>query len=420
MAGRFVHIFAIFALFVFWGQATAQRTRPKPAPTPRLSRKSKPVEPEIDSKTRFHQELVRIQLEEDENWREFEFPDFNFKASFPRTPAQNSETFVDEVFGTTKLEIFLGLGDSTAFGIGHMKLPYAVTDPEAMTAIYRETADAFLEDGEFKVRETADVEVGGGPALKLTGKTGEKFQDEFVMHVFLVKRDVYFSIVVDNSVADLENPKDKGEFEKLAAKFLDSFSVIAKPEPEIEAPVPPVFRSTLVESVFRSEFFRFTIDIPKSWHRISRDEAARLLEVRRGVVNRNAGSKLVVPKTENPNLLTFTLKPVGLDSNSSLECNLSKLSGRNATAYQSAMLVYTGFSKLGFYNMPNKPVREMIGGVEFIRLEGTADLAGTRYRQKIYFLARNGYTLAFTLTAFSDDDENELIEAFKTIRFETK
>jgi hypothetical protein len=411
-------VFVVFCAAAVAVPAQRSRSKPAPSPTPKAVPKAKIVDgiPVTESEEEFHAELLRIRLEEEEKWRQLTFSEFNFKASFPRTPVRNTEYIDDDVFGRLKLSLFLGFGDVVGYGAGHMRMPYAVTDPEAKKVLYAETAKEFMSDSDFTVKSTSDLEIKGVKGMKIVGTT-DGGSTPFIANVFLIGRDLFFTFVTDVSTIATDEPLSAEEFELLAASFLESFEHL----PELLAPLLPVapeMRSTFANSVFRSEYFRFTMTLPKDWPMLSEDAVQDMRAVTAGIVNRSGDLKVPSARTVRNNLFTFLAKPLGFDKNSSITCTVLKSPGRQATARQLAIEMSTYLRRMGIYSDVAQPVEEKTGGTTFVRVDSQGEMAGTAFTQQIYFTVRNGYGLIFTLSFFDDESKKTLLESFGTLRFE--
>lgn len=391
----------------------SRKTRKKAVVTAPKVAKPSAVKPEDDFQTR----LLQILLTEEENWKEHSFPASNFKALFPRTPVFKEEKFADESFGTMTLKFYMSSGDSGVFGVGHIPLPYSITDETVLKDIYRQIAKEFFSGDEFSDAETKDILINERPGLELTRAKNSNNKPPFKMRIFLINRDIFYNIAMASAGdADDQIGDSKAKLEKETEDFFNSFTSISAPK-AVEENVSPVFKSSYTDGVFKSDYFNFTIKIPKDWHEISQEDVSGIRESSREILKQKSSIKLPPKTNERRNLFSFSAKPLGTDANSTIACNIQKKPTPQATALQLSKETEQVVRKMSFFTITKPTHTVKINGVDFVGLEGKGNLGGQDYGSTVYICIRKEYAVVFTIIYFSDDEKALLTESLNSIKF---
>lgn len=388
------------------GTASAQdvvdMSTPKPTPKPLPKSTGELSDAEIQK------QILQTFQTEDENWREFSYPDNYFKAVFPRTPVKQSMTFLEKGLGNPRLSIYFGAGDTGIYCIGQLRLPYPIREKAALQETYRGFVDGILAGEGFTEGKTTEIVFKGVSGVKVTGSFPNETPVE-VRAIVIGKNLLYAMVIGGGPGRSPESPATISLAD--SERFLESFEVI----PEKEAPAvaeSPIFKSSVTDSVFSSDYFLFTLKASADWFFLVQSDVNDL---------RGISSSVAKPAaTQRRNLFALTTKALGMERNSMLECNVVKTPSPRATTMQLAEATRVQYTRLGRYKTVSKPVSESVGGVGFVRIETSGETGSFPFKQKVYFVVRKGYVLIFIITAYDENDLEPLVNAFKSIKFRAK
>lgn len=384
-------------LFAFGtAAAVAQRPVPQVKPTPKPTATP-------DAEAAFKEELTRITLEEDVKWREFTYPANGFKALFPRTPAQKRETLKDEAVGNLRVTMFMAVDETGGYGIGQFYLPYAVKDPAAIKVLFEGMLQGMLVDG-FDADEVVSIDHKGRPALLVVGHDSEGNEIEF--RAMVEGRNVLFPILI--KFQKPLSPDAPAENSTAAVRFLDSIEPLAEVRPPDPAEDPKL-RATYRDSVFTSDYFKFSITIPSGWLLVEQSDAEGVQQAQR--------EKLGVKSEVRRNLFTVAGKPLGMERNPTIICNVVKSPGPFATAKGLVLEIRSSLQKDKTYSSVGMPKYETVGGQTFVTLESEAGVSGMSFSQKLFVILRRDHALVFVVTFSDPKDRTAALGAMESINF---
>lgn len=370
---------------------------PRPKPTPKNVAELSDAE--------VQKQILQTFQSEDGDWREFVYPESQFKAVFPRTPVRQSLAFTDKALGNLRLTLFFGPGDNGVYCIGQMRLPYQIREQEPLRETYKGFLDGLAASGTFRIEKKTDIVFKGLPAVKVLGSYPNETPVE--LRVVVVGKNLFYTMVIGGGPGRLP---DSPATISLAdsERFLESFEVLPE-EDAVSVTESPIFKSSVTDSVFSSDYFLFTLNVPKEWYFLEQSDVNDL---------RSLGSKSAATSVRR-NLFAVTTKALGMERNSTLECNVVKSPGK-ATTMQLAAATRVQYLRMGRYKSVSKPVNESIGGIGFVRIDMTGETDGAPFTQKSYLAVRKGYVLIFILTAYDEKDVEPLVGAMKSIKFRAK
>ena len=379
------------------------------------------AKPAVDPDADLQNKLLQILLTEQENWKEYVFAESNFKAIFPRTPVKKEEKFDDQFYGTMNLKLYMSSGDSGSFMVGNLALPYSITDERVLKNLYRDLGKEFFSEDEYKNTDSKEIIVNEKPALELSGVSKNDDRQKVRMRVFLVKKDIFYTMVMASPVDDTAATLDPAaQLEKQTTDFFNSFTAISVSKVPDNQNVSPVFKTSFADGIFKSEYFNFTMQIPKDWHEISQDDVAGIRESSREVLKQNSNIKLPPKTNERRNIFSFSLKPLGADLNSTIVCNITKKPSPQATALHLSKETEQLIRKVNFYTVTKSTHVKKINGIDFVGFEGKGNLGGQEYGNFIYMCLRKEYALVFTVIYYTEEEKSLLTNAINSITFENR
>ncbi len=385
------------------GQNVVEMPTPKPTPRPTPNSTAELTDDEVQRR------VFQTFQTEDEDWREFEYPENQFKAKFPRTPVKQSMTILEKGLGNPRLTIYFGAGDNGVYCIGQLRLPYPIREKAALQETYRGFVDGILAGERFAHDKTSEIVFKGVPGVKVTGSYPNETPVE--VRAIVVGKNLIYAMVIGGGPG--RSPDSPARISLAdSERFLDSLEIL----PEKEAPVvadSPIFKSSVTDSVFTSDYFLFSLKVSPEWFFLVQSDINDL----RGLSGGAAKPTATAPRR---NLFAVTTKALGMERNSMLECNVVKSPSARATTMQLAEATRLQYLRLGRYKTVSKPVSESVGGVAFVRIDTTGATGSAPFSQRVYFVVRKGYVLIFIITAFDENELEPVVNAFKTIKFRAK
>jgi hypothetical protein len=162
-----------------------------------------------------------------------------------------------------------------------------------------------------------------------------------------------------------------------------------------------------------NDFFGFSIEVPETWHAMSKSNLAGYLRAQEGSDVFNVAPILVafkhgddVPETDafDPSLI------VGAE-------RLSNVPGVR-TAREYLQDVKSSPDEEGFYKEDLKgPFSCLVGGQRFYGLDGKGQLEGTTMNTRLLVSVRKDYFFVIATAWESEEDGKVLADALKTVRF---
>lgn len=182
-----------------------------------------------------------------------------------------------------------------------------------------------------------------------------------------------------------------------------------------EAKSEDVFRSTFTDGVFRSEYFGFTIAVPKKWIRM--DEAdSRIRQETKDFVRSNSNVDVSNLKDERSHLFTFSVKTLGATQNYRIACHVRKAPA-GTTAEQKSLGLEKALSGVAGFRISVPTHLVTLGENTFYAVESVASVKGQTVNQTTYFTIRKGHVLTFT-TGYDDKTKPLLLDSMKSLKFE--
>jgi len=182
---------------------------------------------------------------------------------------------------------------------------------------------------------------------------------------------------------------------------------------------------TLSNSVYRNEYFGFSVTFPKDWS-VQDQEAQRRL-MKKGVQlvagdDRNLKAMVKASELQTVNLFAVFEHPVGspVAYNPSIMAlaeivrELPGIKRGKDYLFQARQVLEAGQIQVSF---PKDYYSERLGGMEFDVMESEISVRGKTIKQKYYATILKGYALCFIVSFTSDDEAASLQSILNSITF---
>jgi len=339
---------------------------------------------------------------------------------FPRRYVKKEEPYYDETLGKVNIITYLSLGNNGVFAVGTFPLPYSITDEGVLRKFYQETAKDFLNDEDYKISEVKEINLNGKPALEVSAESVKNKNEVAKIRVILSGKNVFYNLAI-LIIAENESPQDAVEnrvkFEKETTNFFNSFAELPRAANSPAASIPPLFKSSFADGVFRSEHFDFTVNIPEDWIEISQTDVQGMRERGKDILKENSDANLSLASNARRNLFTFASKPLGAEKNAIITCNLTKTPSPSARLVELSNLTEQESRKVKFYTVTKGTHDIILGNTKFVGFEIRGTIAGEDYRQMTYFTERKDFALGFTMVYHDEEQRKILLELLSSMKF---
>ncbi|HZH34940.1 MAG TPA: hypothetical protein VEX64_08880 [Pyrinomonadaceae bacterium] len=355
-------------------------------------------------------------------WREFVSKEGNFKADFPGIPEKN---FIPGSKGAKKSSIYYSAVSAGAnFTVMVLDYPYVIEDPETLNSAYENTLGYFREKPENKLLGFKEVFLGKHPGRELFVKDTNR--ESFMRARFFIIGDRMYQIGVWTPDAEETQKKLRELYDKSAARFFESFELIASPTSVAEIakkPLPEGLQGEITdEAVYQNTFFNFELDLPEEWQLLNKDELELVLEAGKifyGHSDARENARVEAAHKRLITLFAISKEDFGLPGNAMFWAMAEKSVNPALGLRELAALNQKPFiGKSRFPAIITRQIYETkIGGANFAAFEGEIEATGTKVRQKMFFTRRKGYDLTFILIYTKDEDLKVMETAFNSLKF---
>jgi hypothetical protein len=183
-----------------------------------------------------------------------------------------------------------------------------------------------------------------------------------------------------------------------ALAAIDTFT---QTKPKIEDNLSTDFLGATGEGTYRNGFFGFSLNFPKSWSFLSREQIAQSMQIGQDILKTPAeknNQAIEVAAAREVLILVITEKAKALENTASLTVGVRKQPGAQVTSE----MVMDATKKLLLGSIGMKLVRDTqkikLGGEAFANVELQNNWKGEYVYQKLYTTIRKGYSLTFVMT----------------------
>ena len=182
---------------------------------------------------------------------------------------------------------------------------------------------------------------------------------------------------------------------------------------------------TLSNSVYRNEYFGFSVTLPKDWS--VQDQQAQRRLMKKGVQlvagdDRNLKAMVKTSELQTVNLFAVFEHPVGspvaynpsIMAMAEIVRELPGIKRGKDYLFQARQLLEAGQIQVSF---PKDYYSERLGGMEFDVMESEISVRGKTIKQKYYANIQKGYALCFIISFTSDDEAASLQKILNSITF---
>ena len=408
----------ILQLLVFGSGASTEQN--PPAPPPPVAKSAPPPKSEL-TEAQFAAKIVES-LAKPQAWRPHEFPGYEIKVDLPRDPVRQTESFYDEALGNAKADVHVSVGDDATYVVGHIRIPYALTDEKLVREAYQEAIKEFAQDPELKFGDPKDFYFDGKLGVEVVSAPTDGRYLPARLRVFILGRSIYLLMAMPTLAPGEGEPPSKDEKVKLNAEF-DSFFASAKPvlgkAPVVVAPEGAMIRGSFSNRVYTSEYFGFSFTVPEGWSRVEGDDVEGIRKWGLDYIAKNAGRPIPAPQAKR-NLASFVSKPLGTERAAMLSINLGLPAVKPDAAMEMAKLTENLLAKVQTYKLRKSASRTKLGGAPAVTIEGTLAVMNESQSQVIYLIEQKGYVVAFTVNYHDDEDRRKAEAALQTLKFAAK
>lgn len=418
---RFAPAFAFFLFFgnlVFAQGPIPPPPPPKPAPPPPIA-KSTPEDTVEKSDEEFAAEIL-ASTKEPVAWKQSEFPGFAVSVLMPRPPIRQTETSYETGLGRTKTVMFISVGEDSIFLIGKTSLPYRVTDNKVLRDLYRSLANGMSEEGSAPFQHVRDLEIAGKLAVEMRSLPSDVKYQSALSRSFVVDRDVYILMAMPSEDENNDEPPSEELIVKRTAEFERFFGSVLIEEVNLKpaSPESPIFASSFDGKRFRSEYFRFSLQIPEGWRQITPEDIEDIQNWGRSTIREETGGRTLPTNRRRTSLSAFTSGPLGEEQLAMIALTVAG----EARSFEDVKRVATATGKLAeglsTYQIIEPLGQMKLGSLPAMRMKNRITLAGMVQEQYIHFFLRQGRVLGLTITCMKESDCSVALAATSSIEFE--
>lgn len=341
-----------------------------------------------------------------DTWKEFISEEGGFKVKMPVLP-KRTVAKVDVAFGKADMIQYRVITSTVGYVIGFIEFPSAIPDEEEIRMRYEIARDGLLGDGGNRLVSDKDIFLGGFKGREFVIQNAQTVQS---IRAFIINQKMFTLIAVTQ-------PSQKTKYQSSINKFLDSFALTKVPEAKFEAvKLPDDFGSKTEGNFYQSDFFDFSIELPKSWKVLTGEE----MEIVREVVNNEAE----IENTKDSKMTKVSLKRTALLAGAINFSEASIMIGaeRPDFANMSMEMVIEVIKKNQLASKKEKMTKEVytatLGGVPFSVVDTLNTEDGVK--QRIYMTKRKELIFQIVFTYKDNNDLKTLEESVNTIKFKTK
>lgn len=387
------------------------------SPPPPIARAT-PAETSELSEAEFKAKLLNT-LQKPQNWKQNSFPGFGVKVDLPREPVRQTETFYEEELGNSKMVTYVAAGESGIFVVGSVAIPYSITEEKLLRETYNEVVKEFANDPDLKFGEPKDFYIGGKLGLEMSSVKGNLpvpakarvfLSGRNVILMFAVPREVEDGEVLSKALTDGIN-KDLTRFFSSAVLEMEVDSAAAaKPDPQLDG--------SFADGIYRSSYFKFYLQIPKGWIRVTADDVEGVRQWGRDFLSANSSNRLPVNAKNRQNFATFVSEPLGNEGVASISINRGVPATKADDDLKMALLAESLLTRVPAYTSVKKPTRVKIGLVPAVVFESKINISDKIQNQIVYFFQRNGFVLAITIGYHNASDRATAVASAESLAFQ--
>jgi hypothetical protein len=344
---------------------------------------------------------------------EFVSEEGGFKANFPAKPVK-SVSMINAAFGKAEYTSLQHTSATAVYMVAYLDFPSVVNDQAELRVRFDAMKSAITGREGTRLIDEQEIFFGDYLGRDLVFEIGGV---TLTMRLMVVEQRLFQIAVTTRGNISKSSETVKKYNKKLVDNFFNSFAVTKLPTPKTTAvELPEDFGVKIEDSNFRSEFFKFSLVLPKGWNISDQEETEYLKEV--GAEE----TKAQLPKSADE--LDLSLK------NTKFLLTMLKVDEKNP-----AVLIIAA-ERVSFPNFlpsamtdnyikrflePNetlvtKTTMTKLGGIDFAWLE-TADSVENR-KQRFYIANRKGIALQIHFTYRDPKDLEVLLKTLQSIRFD--
>jgi hypothetical protein len=337
-----------------------------------------------------------------------------FRAKFPAAP-QKTVKPIDTGFGKTDYTTYQHASLTALHMVAYLDYPTAMKDNTELGLLYDQMKDMLvLKQPSARVIEQREIVwgdyLGRDYVIEVNGLT-------ITLRAMIIEQRLFQLMVSTRGLISKATESGKKYHHNLAEEFLNSFTVTKLPEPKkIAVELPSDFALKVDGDNFRSDFFKFSMKLPKGWTVLDAEEAEYLKEL--GLQSSREETPKVAKEME------FSLQKT------SLLLTMTKISEEYSSVFMVAAEKVSVPSFLPSAVTDNyirrllEPSEEVVtkttltklGGVDFAWME-TFDTK-SKLKQRLYVANRDGIALQITFTYRSDAELQIVLKSMESIRFD--
>jgi hypothetical protein len=344
---------------------------------------------------------------------EFVSEEGGFKANFPGKPEKRVST-IEAAYGKTDYTTFQHATNTAFYMVAYLDFPTVIKDKTELRLRFDQLKNSMTEKQNARLIEEREVFFG------------EYLGHDYVFEIgnltvnlrSLIIEQRLFQLTVStrgNVTKSSENIKKYNS--KLVDNFFNSFAVTKLPAPKsVAVELPQDFGVKIQDSGFRSDYFKFSINLPAEFAIVDEEEATYLKELgveesKNQLPNR---AKELDYSIQNTKILLTMMRQ-------DAETALMFIIGAEKTSFPNFLPSAITDNYLKRFLEPaetvvTKTTLTKIGGVEFAWIE-TAN-STDNLKQRLYVANRNGIALQLYFTYRNAKDLEVLMKSIQSIKFE--
>lgn len=337
-----------------------------------------------------------------------------FRAKFPAAP-QKSSKMIDSAFGKTEYTTFQHTSVMALHMVAYFDYPTAIKDRTELGLLY-DQVKGLMTARRADARVIEEREVMWGEYL------GRDYLIEvdkitLTLRCLVIQQRLFQLMVSTPGSLSKATPAVKKYHQKLADDFFNSFAVTKLPAPKtVPVELPADFGVKIENNVFRSDFFKFTITLPKDWKLLDETETQFLSQVGLQETKEQlpGSAKQIEFSSQNTKFLAAVMKDEK-ENPAILMIAAERISIPN---FLPSAVTESYLKNLLEPNeeVVSKTALTKFGGTDFAWLE-------TRYtdsnaKQRLYVANRGGIAFQISISYTAPGDLQILLKSLESIRFE--
>jgi hypothetical protein len=357
-------------------------------------------------------DITATGIKDSDGWEKYYSSQGGFDIFLPAKPSRESESMDVAQLGKRELVLYTSGADRMVFMVGFIDFKIPLNDPAMLKVMYDNWRDGVKEglpggdltekDGTFEGKPSREI-LYTTDVIKTHGRT------------FYIKGKMFQLMAM--YARTLEDEVSAKEITRITDKFFNSFQL----NEGAKKTTPVVSNRIVSDGVYRDEYFKFTLNLPKDWIMTNQDDIQIINEnskERQKVYSKNTQKFLENSSNRTTILFSISRNEFGAADNTSLIGAAEVDINKGGDLLLVGKVTETNFSKNMGYTITSKARWTKVGSVSaiVIGMERKVDLAGL-VKQKLYLIRSKGYLLEFVITYQKDEDTKIPEEALQTFKF---